>query len=53
MNPMMRQVRQTLLKYQTKKICVFNHSITVRANDEDVDPYIKQVTLLRRNWKTA
>ena len=42
MNPMMRQIQQTLLKYQTKKICVFNYSSTLRANDEDIDPYTKQ-----------
>ena len=42
MNPMMRQIQQTLLKYQTKKICVFNYSSTLRANDEDIDPYAKQ-----------
>ena len=34
-----------------KKICLFNHSSTLRGNDGDVDPYREQVTLLRRNWK--
>lgn len=32
-----------------KNICVFNHSSILRDNDEDVDPYIKQVTFLMEN----